>query len=60
MANLQRRLEVLKNEHTKQHKVVEALVAEKAPEKHIKAAKVKKLHIKDQIAEIEMQSSASS
>ena len=47
--DIQYRLDFVTNEHTKLHKTVEALEAEKAPEKSIKAAKVKKLKLKDEI-----------
>lgn len=53
MATLERRLEILKKDHARQHDIVESLEAEKAPEKFIKEAKKKKLQLKDQIAQIE-------
>lgn len=53
MANWERRLEVLRDAHKHQHKVVEALIAENAPEVSITEAKIKKLHIKDEIAKLE-------
>ncbi len=43
------RLELVTKEHANQHKMIEALEAEKAPDKSIKAAKVKKLKLKDEI-----------
>lgn len=49
------RLEFLKKQHEKQHKIVEALEAEKAPEEAIKQQKRIKLAIKDEIAQIENQ-----
>jgi hypothetical protein len=55
MANWQRRLEVLKAAHKHQHAIVESLEAEKAPHDAISSAKKKKLQLKDQITEIEMQ-----
>lgn len=53
MANWERRLEVLKSAHQHQHKVVEALEAEKAPDQIVTQAKIKKLQLKDQIHELE-------
>jgi len=47
--DIEYRLNLITNEHARQHKVVEALEAEKAPDKHVKAAKVKKLKLKDEI-----------
>jgi len=47
--DIEYRLKLITNEHARQHKVVEALEAEKAPDKHVKAAKVKKLKLKDEI-----------
>lgn len=48
-ADVEYRLNLITKEHAKQHKMVEALEAEKAPDKHVKAAKVKKLKLKDEI-----------
>jgi hypothetical protein len=47
------RLELLKKRHKHLHAVVEALEAEKAPEKHTKKIKVEKLSVKDEITKIE-------
>ena len=47
--DIEYRLNLITNEHARQHKVVEALEAEKATDKHVKAAKVKKLKLKDEI-----------
>ena len=44
------RLNLITKEHARLHKTIEALEAEKAPEKHIKSAKVKKLKLKDEMA----------
>lgn len=55
MANWARRLEVLKDAHKLQHQMVEALEAEKAPDHIVSEAKRKKLQLKDQITEIEIQ-----
>ena len=52
MANTQRRLEHLEDAHKHQHKMVEALEAEKAPDEIIKKAKIEKLRIKDMIAHL--------
>lgn len=50
-----KRLEWLKASHKHQHQIVEALIGEKAPDASIIEAKKRKLLIKDQIAEIELQ-----
>jgi hypothetical protein len=47
--DIEYRLNLITKEHAKQHKMVEVLIAEKAPEKSVKAAKVKKLKLKDEI-----------
>lgn len=47
------RLELLKKRHKHLHATVEALEAEKAPEKHTKKAKVEKLNVKDEITKLE-------
>jgi hypothetical protein len=47
--DIEYRLNLITKQHAKQHQMVEALEAEKAPEKHVKAAKVKKLKLKDEI-----------
>jgi hypothetical protein len=49
---IERRMEHLIALHAHQHKVVETLEAEKAPEDSIKSAKVKKLQIKDMIEQL--------
>ena len=49
MEKIERRLKHLEDTHTHQHKMVEALIAEKAPEHTITEAKKKKLRIKDMI-----------
>lgn len=51
--NTEYRIELLKTKHKRQHSIVEALEAEKAPEKAIQKAKVEKLLIKDEIAGLE-------
>lgn len=51
--NTKHRIEILKERHKKQHSIVEALEAEKAPEKMIKSAKLEKLNIKDEITILE-------
>lgn len=51
--NMKHRIDLLKARHKKQHSIVEALEAEKAPEKVIQAAKKEKLRIKDEIATLE-------
>jgi hypothetical protein len=48
-----RRLEYVKTKHKKQHDIVEALEAEKAPEESIAYAKRLKLSLKDEIASLE-------
>lgn len=52
MANIQRRLEFLEDAHAHQHKLVEALEAEKAPDEVVTKAKKEKLRIKDMIAHL--------
>lgn len=47
------RLEFIKAQHKKQHAIVEALEADKAPEEAIANAKRLKLSMKDEIAAIE-------
>jgi hypothetical protein len=47
------RLGLLKKRHKHLHAVVEALEAEKAPEKHTKKIKVEKLSVKDEITRLE-------
>jgi hypothetical protein len=47
------RLQFLREAHKRQHALVEALEAERAPERSIIEAKRKKLQLKDQIAHIE-------
>lgn len=47
------RLEFLRSQHQKQHDIVEALEADKAPEETITRAKRLKLSIKDEITSIE-------
>lgn len=51
--NTKHRIEILTVRHKKQHSIVEALEAEKAPEKAIQTAKIEKLNIKDEIAALE-------
>lgn len=51
--NTKHRIEILTVRHKKQHSIVEALEAEKAPEKAIQTAKIEKLNIKDEIAGLE-------
>lgn len=48
-----KRLEYIKVKHKKQHDIVEALEADKAPEESVNKAKRLKLSIKDEIAAIE-------
>jgi len=47
------RLELLKDRHKNLHSVIEALEAEKAPDKYIKKFKVDKLKLKDEISIIQ-------
>jgi hypothetical protein len=47
--NKKHRLELLQKKHDLQHSMVEALEAEKAPEKTINRAKQEKLALKDEI-----------
>lgn len=47
------RLRFLKDQHKRQHRIIETLEAEKAPEETIKNHKRLKLSIKDEIAEVE-------
>lgn len=47
------RLELLKDRHKNLHSVIEALEAEKAPDKYIKKFKVDKLKLKDEISMIQ-------
>lgn len=51
--NIKHRISLLKTKHKKQHSIVEALEAEKAPEKTIQKAKIEKLSIKDEIIALE-------
>jgi hypothetical protein len=53
MTKLENRLKFLKNKHKKQHDIIEALEAEKAPEEIIKNHKRLKLSLKDEITELE-------
>lgn len=53
MTKTENRLRFLKDQHKRQHAIVEALEAEKAPEETIKNHKRLKLSIKDEIAELE-------
>lgn len=53
MTKLENRLRFLQNNHKKQHAIIEALEAEKAPEETIKNHKRLKLSLKDEIAELE-------
>lgn len=53
MGNVLGHIEALKVKHTELHKRIEALEAERAPEKYIKPLKIKKLEIKDNIAKFE-------
>lgn len=53
MSEWEKRLAVLKDAHEHQHRLVETLEAEHAPDEYITTAKKKKLELKDQIAEIE-------
>jgi hypothetical protein len=46
---IERRLKHLEDAHKHQHAIVEALIAEKAPDQHISKAKKEKLRIKDMI-----------
>lgn len=48
-----KRLEYIKAKHKKQHAIVEALEADKAPEETIAKAKRLKLSMKDEISAIE-------
>lgn len=47
------RLEIVKSQHKKQHKIVESLEAENAPEQVIAKAKRLKLSMKDEISSLE-------
>lgn len=53
MTKLENRLRFLKEQHKKQHDIVEALEAEKAPDKIITNHKKLKLSLKDEIAALE-------
>ena len=53
MTKLENRLRFLKTQHKKQHDIIEALEAEKAPEEIVKNHKRLKLSIKDEIASLE-------
>jgi len=53
MKKLETRLKFLKTQHKKQHDIIEALEAEKAPEEIVKNHKRLKLSIKDEIIAIE-------
>lgn len=48
-----KRLKYLRTQHTKVHKLIEALEGEKAPEEAINVQKKIKLSLKDEIASIE-------
>lgn len=56
MTKLEKKLKFLKDQHKRQHDIIEALEAEKAPEEVIKRHKKLKLAIKDEIAELEKES----
>jgi hypothetical protein len=47
----------LEEKHRHQHKLVEALEAEKAPEQTIRSAKIKKLKLKDEIEKLKRMTS---
>jgi|TARA_R110000803_G_C11824077_1_gene302341 hypothetical protein len=47
------RINLLQNRHSKLHKTIEALEAEKAPEISVKRAKIEKLKLKDEITHLE-------
>lgn len=51
--DFEHRLELVTSRHKHQHEIVHALEAEKAPEKAIKAAKVLKLNLKDEMHELQ-------
>lgn len=51
--NITHRIEILKTKHKLQHSIIEALEGEKAPDRMIKSAKLEKLKIKDEIANLE-------
>ena len=53
MTKLENRIRFLKDQHKRQHDIVEALEAEKAPEEAIKNQKRLKLSIKDEITVLE-------
>lgn len=53
MTKLENHLRFLKDQHKKQHDIIEALEAEKAPEEAIKKHKRLKLSIKDEITALE-------
>ena len=53
MTKLENRIRFLKDQHKRQHDIVEALEAEKAPEEAIKNQKRLKLSIKDEITMLE-------
>lgn len=52
MEDIKHRVQLLEDRHKHQHKVVESLIAEKAPEPAIKSAKIKKLELKDEIEKL--------
>lgn len=56
MTKLEKKLKFLKDQHKRQHDIIEALEAEKAPEDVVKRHKKLKLAIKDEIAELEKES----
>lgn len=56
MTKLEKKLKFLKDQHKRQHDIIEALEAEKAPEEVIKRHKKIKLAIKDEIVELEKES----
>lgn len=51
--DIKSRVELLKQRHKHQHSVVDALVAEKAPDFAIQNAKIAKLGLKDEITSLE-------
>jgi len=53
MTKLEKKIRFLRDQHKRQHDIVETLEAEKAPEEMIKNHKRLKLSIKDEIAALE-------
>lgn len=47
--NIKHRIKLLEDRHKYQHKLVEALEAEKAPSSAVAQAKIEKLQLKDEI-----------